>query len=120
MTTMTYDQQIALLEETKQSAHNIAAHAKAVSRSLARMDPMMSAMFSNTAEDTDDLITQIDMLIESVQSRKQLTLDSVFRTLVVVADDDAPTWEDQFEIDEYKLCDPNGDQLRFRVIGADQ
>lgn len=107
----TIQDSIAALEAVTTQAHHIAAHAKAVSRSFHKIDPMVSAMFRNVADDADDLIDRTEDVIDNLKAQRQMRLDEVFRTLVLIADDDAPTWDDQWEVDQARF----GEDLRFRV-----
>lgn len=112
---MTYSDQIEALEGVLESINTIAAQSKAMSRAFGRVDPLLASMFSVTATDADALIETVDDHIARLKHQKQMLLDEVFRSLVVVSDaDSTPDWDDQWEVDQARL----GEDLRFRVIGG--
>jgi hypothetical protein len=110
MTMNTYSDTITQLEVVVQSANHIAAHAKAVSRSMSRIDPMIAAMFNNVADDADDLVDRTNAIIEATKAQRAMKLNEVFNTLIM-DDTDQPTFEDVWEVDEWRT----GEILRFRT-----
>lgn len=108
---MTTSENIARLEEISEQAKYLATHSSAVSRSFGKIDPMVAAMFHNVSTDAQELVDQTAEVIEKLRAQHQLQLDEVFRTLVMTADNDAPTWDDQWEVDQARI----GEDLRYRV-----